>query len=304
MHLAAAALAGVVGLAALTAGSASSASSRSSVDTYITGKVIGRIPGRNLALVEIAWAYKCLGDKLGESTYQWTLKLVRRAPKPERTTTLGEGTTKKGSMRLRLPPGQYLPIADPFFCETERGAGSDKPEVGAPFEVPDYCAWKVTAAKGEVQLETGAAVKLAKAGSSVRPGETIVTPAAGSATLVSNGADGQVVTGVSTRLGVSAKGCSGKGAWRLQLSGGSVTATVPPSADTTRTYQVATANATATARARATWRVQYAAAGPRTTVKALAGAVVVAGRGRSAVTVTKGLSTVVTGSAAPSKPAP
>ena len=156
----------VVGAVAVLAGSpASGARDRASVDVYIRGKVIQRVPGKNVALVDISWDYKCFGDKLGDATYEWTLKVQRRQPKPVTTLTLGSGTTKRGSMRTQLGPGSYLPTADPFLCETERGAGNDQPEVGAPFAVPDFCAWSVTASRGTVQLEQGAAVSFsAKAG--------------------------------------------------------------------------------------------------------------------------------------------
>ena len=134
------------------------------------------MPGQDRRARRYLWDYKCFGDKLGDSTYEWTLKILRRQPKPVKTMTLGTGTTKRGSMRTQLGPGSYLPTADPFLCETERGAGNDQPEIGAPFTVPDFCAWSVTASRGTVQLEQGAAVKLAKPGTTVRPGDSIVTP--------------------------------------------------------------------------------------------------------------------------------
>jgi hypothetical protein len=97
------------------------------VDYYITGDVGGRAPGKNAALVEVKWDYKCLGDRLGPATYSWTLKLTRRAPAPERTVALASGTSKTGSTRVVVPPGRWQPVADPFRCETQRGAGSTTP---------------------------------------------------------------------------------------------------------------------------------------------------------------------------------
>ena len=215
------ALVAVSAVAVLSGSPASGAPERVSVDVYIRGNVIKRVPGQNLALVDISWDYKCFGDKLGDSTYEWTLKILRRQPKPVKTMTLGTGTTKRGSMRTQLGPGSYLPTADPFLCETERGAGNDQPEIGAPFTVPDFCAWSVTASRGTVQLEQGAAVKLAKPGTTVRPGDSIVTPRGGSASLDSNGKDGTASIGASSSIGVDAKQCAAKGAWKLHAHPGS-----------------------------------------------------------------------------------
>ena len=106
-----------VGAVAVLGGSpASGAPDRASVDVYIRGNVIKRVPGKNIALVDISWDYKCFGDKLGDATYEWTLKVLRREPKPVKTMTLGTGTTKRGSTRTQLGPGSYLPTADPFLC--------------------------------------------------------------------------------------------------------------------------------------------------------------------------------------------
>ncbi len=87
------------------------------------------------------------------------------------------GRGERGSKTIRLTPGQYLPKADPYFCETERGQGFDKPEIGGQFVVPDYCAWTVSSVRGLVQHQHGTAVKAARPGSSVAPGDAIVTPA-------------------------------------------------------------------------------------------------------------------------------
>ena len=51
-------------LAVLAGGAASS-------DIYITGKVIARVPGKNMAAVRVAWDYKCLGEDGGD--YEWNL---------------------------------------------------------------------------------------------------------------------------------------------------------------------------------------------------------------------------------------
>jgi hypothetical protein len=295
-------LVAVSAVAVLGGSTASGAPERPSVDIYMGGRVIKRVPGKNVAVVEIFWDYKCFGDKLGDSTYEWTLKVLRRQPKPVKTMTLGTGTTKRGSMRTQLGPGSYLPTADPFLCETERGAGNDQPEIGAPFTVPDFCAWSVTASRGAVELEQGAAVKLAKPGSTVRPGESIVTPRGGSASLESNGNDGTATVGAFSSIGVDAKQCAGKGVWKLRLARGAASIAVPGVADPKRSYQTDTANATASGSRGARWKLQFTPGKPTTRVTVTAGSVVVTGNRGSAVTVKAGSSTVVVGAAAPSKP--
>ncbi len=280
---------------------ASGAPARVSVDTYVTAKVGSRVPGKNLAVVDINWAFKCLSDKLGEATYEWTINLVRTDVKPERSSIVGKGTSKKGTKRVRLAPGQYIPVADPYFCETERGAGSDKPEVGAPFTVPDFCAWSVATAKGRVLLEQGSSVRLARRGATVRPGDSVVVPGGGSASLRSNGVDGTLSATASTTVALSSQ-CAGKTAWALQLQQGSITGAVPAAANRAQAYSVKTSNATVTARPGSSWRVDYTASGRRTVVRVLAGSVQVAGTSGKAITVGKGLATTVVGSGAPSRP--
>jgi hypothetical protein len=270
------------------------------VDTYVTGKVLGRAPGTNLSTVEIAWAYKCLGDKLGDATYEWTLKVIRRSPLPRKTKTLLEGTSKRGSVRTRLGPGTYVPMGDPFRCETERGAGSDAPEVGALFVVPDYCAWTVTGAKGQVELEQGSAVKAARPGSAAAPGNAVTTSRGATAGLEALGGEGTAALAPSSRLEVQGGTCATKGGWALRLAQGSVTVSAAPRAAAGTDRRVTTSNATTSARASARWRVDVA--GKTTTVRALAGAVTVSGRKGSPVVVSAGRSTRVVGSAAPSKP--
>ena len=289
-------------IAVLGGSPASGAPDRASVDVYIRGNVIKRLPGKNIAVVDISWDYKCFGDKLGDATYEWTLKVQRREPKPVKTMTLGTGTTKRGSTRTQLGPGSYLPTADPFLCETERGAGNDQPEIGAPFAVPDFCAWSVTASRGTVQLEQGAAVKLAKPGTPVRPAESIVTSRGGTASLDSNGKDGTATVGASSSIGVDAKQCAAKGAWKLHLTRGVASVAVPGAADPKRSYETGTANATASGSRGDRWKVQFTTGKPTTRVTVTAGSVVVAGSRGPAVTVKAGSSTVVSGAAAPSKP--
>ena len=70
------------------------AGSAASSDIYITGKVIARVPGKNMAAVRVSWDYKCLGEDGGD--YEWNLKLVRLQPLPEQTISLGSGTTERG----------------------------------------------------------------------------------------------------------------------------------------------------------------------------------------------------------------
>jgi len=284
--------------AGLAGGQATGAPGATAVDTYITGKVIGRVAGRNLATVKIAWAYKCLGDKLGDATYEWTLKLIRKQPRPERTTTLGGGTSKSGSKTVQLSAGQYLPVADPFLCETERGAGSDKPEVGASVVVPDYCAWSVTSTRGLVQLEQGAVVRAAKVGSAVAPRDSLVTPKGAVASISSNGGDGTASVSGSSRVGVQAGVCSRGGGWTLSAAQGAISAAVK--GGRRGAYRVTTPNAMTAGGPGARWKVSVARG--VTKVAGLGGTVTVSGKKGPSVILTSGKSTVVAGSAPPAKP--
>jgi hypothetical protein len=270
------------------------------VDTYITGKVVGRVPGTGLSTVEITWAYKCLGDKLGDSTYEWTLKVLRRFPLPQKTKTLLEGTSKNGSVRTRLGPGTYVPLGDPFRCETDRGAGSDVPEVGATFVVPDYCAWMVTAAKGQVELEQGSAVRVARPGSAAAPGNAVATGKGATGRLKAPGGKGTATLASSSRLEVQGGTCATKGGWALRLAQGSISVSAASKAAAGTERRVTTSNASTAARASARWRV--AVAGKTTTVRTLAGAVTVSGKQGAPVVVNAGRSTRVVGSAGPTKP--
>jgi ferric-dicitrate binding protein FerR (iron transport regulator) len=153
-----------------------------------------------------------------------------------------------------------------------------------------------------VQLEQGAAVKLAKPGTPVRPGDSIVTPRGGSASLESNGKDGIATISASSNISVDAKQCAAKGAWKLRLTRGVASIAVPGAADPKRSYQTETSNATASGSRGARWKVQFTPGNPTTRVTVTAGSVLVRGNRGSAVTVKAGSSTVVVGTAAPSKP--
>jgi hypothetical protein len=237
-------------------------------DIYVTGTVVSRVAGKNASVVRIAWDYKCLGEDRG--TYEWTLKLVRMQPQPEQTTTLATGTSERGSKTMQLPPGRYLPKADPYFCETERGQGYEKPEIGGPFIVPDYCSWVVSSARGLVELEQRAAVKRAKVGSVVAPGDALVTPAGGKASLSSTARDGAAVLAAGSRLVLDPKYCPGKKGWKVLLDKGALTATVPANA-AKASYVSATRNASVTGSPGARWKVEYL--GKKTKVRSMAGVV-------------------------------
>lgn len=259
-----------LGLASLAAAVlATLASGAAATDVYITGKLLGRVAGTNASLVRIAWDYKCLGEDRGK--YEWTLTLTRMEPLPKTVKTLGSGTSERGQKIVELSAGTYLPTADPYYCETSRGQGYDKPEVGEPFTVPDYCAWSVASTRGAVELEHGSSVKLAKPGSSVAPGDALVTPAGGGATLRSLAGEGKATLAARSRLALDAKHCAAKGGWRFVVGAGSVTVAVPAGAPATGSYQTATARATATGARGSSWRLSLA--GGKTTVRALAGTV-------------------------------
>ena len=252
-----AALVGAVLLAQGTAFGNSGGRERASaplVDIYIRGVVSGRAPGKNAANVEIRWDFKCLGDRLGAATYIWTLKVVRRVPKPEQTRTVATGTSKTGSTRVQLPPGRWEPIADPFRCQTDRGAGSTTPEVGSAFVVPDYCAWSVAAARGRVGLEQRSAVKALRKGDLVHAGGVAFTSGRGSLVLASRGGKSTVRLAASSRVRVDARQCARLGGWKLRLERGRVTAAVAES-DRRRPYEIETANVV-TRSARAAWTVE------------------------------------------------
>ncbi len=260
--------AGVAAVVAVLAGSAASS------DIYITGQVEARVPGKNLAVVRIVWDYKCLGEDGGH--YEWNLKLMRTQPPPEKTVALGSGTTERGDTTTRLAPGRYLPTSDPYLCETSRGQGYDKPEIGAPFTVPDYCAWTVSSVRGLVQHQHGTAVKAARPGSSVARGDVVVTPPGGQAVLRAAAGDGTTTLTGGSELEVDRKHCPGKSGWKLVLEAGGVTAAVPKGAAAKASFTIATKNATASGGAGARWKVEYAKR--RTKVRALAGPVRVGGK--------------------------
>ena len=245
-----------------------------SSDIYVTGKVMSRVAGKNASTVRIAWDYKCLGEDGG--SYEWTLKVVRTQPEPEKTTTLGSGEGERGSKTVRLTPGQYLPTANPFFCETERGQGFDKPEIGQPFVVPDYCGWTVSSVRGVVQHQVGTAVKVARKGTSVASGDAIVTPRGGQAALRAVTGDGTATLAGGSELKVDGKQCPAKRGWKLVLGKGGLTAAVPKGAAAKASFVIKTQNATVTGGPGARWKVEYASR--KTKVRALAGVVRVAGK--------------------------
>lgn len=269
------------------------------VDIYIRGNVLGRVPGKNEGNVQIRWDYKCLGDQLGAATYTWTLKVVRKLPRPEVTRTLTTGTTKTGSMRARLAPGRWEPMAEPFRCVTDRGAGSTAPEVGAAFVVPDYCAWSVTSARGQTGLEQGQAVRALAKGGTVRPGDVAFSGGSGSLALQSRGAGTTVTLGRSSRLRVDRRQCGRQGGWKLMLLTGSAAVRLAES-DRKSSYVLQTANALTQAK-RATWSVESRARGgkPWTRVKVRSGSLTVRAGGRT-VAVRAGRAVVVQGSGPPS----
>lgn len=269
------------------------------VDVFIRGEVVGRVPGKNAAAVTVRWDFKCLGDKLGEATYEFTLVATRQKPAPAQKVTIREETTKKGSTRTTLGPGTWVLMADPFLCETERGAGSNQPEVGAPVVVPDYCAWVVRRAAGAVELQLGSAVKRGAPGASVPQGATVTTPAGGAATLQTTGADAAAVLGPGTSLGVARGSCATRGGWQLALGRGSAALSVKAGPDAARAHEVTTPNARVAA-GKATWAVAVAVKGgaPTTTVRVTAGSVRVSGRKGAPVVVTAGQRATVAGQGA------
>jgi hypothetical protein len=279
------------------------ASAALAVDLFLFAKVTGRAPGTNDATVAVRWDFKCLGDKLGAADFEYTLVAVRVKPAPSKTITIRSDTTKKGSTTVRLPAGTWQAQADPFLCETERGAGSTQPEVGQTVEVPDYCAWTVQRARGAVALETAASVKRARPGLGVAPGSTVVTPAGGQATIQTTGRDASALLGAGTRLSIDAKQCYARSGWRLSLAMGDAALTARAGADATRDHDVATPNALVTGRA-ATWSVQTSRkqGAATTTVRVRAGSVRVKGKSGAPVTVRAGFRTTVVGAAAPVAP--
>jgi hypothetical protein len=250
------------------------AGSAASSDIYITGKVIARVAAKNMATVRVSWDYKCLGEDGGD--YEWTLKVVRTQPLPEQTVALGSGTTEKGAKTTKLTPGRYLPKSDPYFCETSRGQGFDKPEIGGPFTVPDYCAWTVSSVRGLVQHQHGTSVKAARPGSSVAAGDVVVTPRSGQAVLRAAAGDGMTTLAGGSELMVDRKHCPAKTGWKLWLAAGGLTAAVPKGAAPKASFTVATKNAIVTGGSGARWKVEYARR--KTKVRALAGEVRVGGK--------------------------
>ena len=238
---------------------AGSASSRSASDIYIWGTVLGRAKGSDASVVQLRWAYKCLGDKLGYATFDWNLKVERDAPLPKKTTLIAHGTSKRGQMNVTLPPGDYLPFSDPYECTTERGAGYSQPEIGAPFTVPDYCAWSVSAVRGTVQLEHGSAVKAAKPGSAAAPGDALVTPKAGARRRRRRSRrTGRLTLAGGSRLEVDKSQCRSKGGWLLRLDSGSATVAVAKTAAALQALRDTDGDVTTVGRQGARWQVRVA----------------------------------------------
>ncbi len=250
---------------------AGAASSRSTSDIYIWGTVLGRAKGSDASVVQLRWAYKCLGDKLGYATFDWNLKVERDAPLPKKTTLIAHGTSKRGQMNVTLPPGDYLPFSDPYECTTERGAGYSQPEIGAPFTVPDYCAWSVSTGPRHRPARARLGRKAAKPGSAAAPGDALVTPKSGSASAASLAKDGTVTLAGGSRLEVDKSQCQAKGGWLLRLAAGSATVAVAKTATASKRYAIQTADVTASGGKGARWQVRVAKG--KTTVHALAGTV-------------------------------
>lgn len=271
-------------------------------DVYIFGTATGRVAGTNDATVNVRWAFKCLGDKLGEAKYEYTLVAVRLAPTPEKRVTIGPQTTKTGSTTVRLSTGSWQLRGDPFLCETERGAGANAPEIGEVVKVPDFCTWTVQKAKGGATLETVSSVKAAKQGAVVVPGTSVVT-AAGPATIGTAGRDATLALDAKTKVTIDRKQCYSRSGWRVALGTGGIAATTKGS-DGKSAHDVDTSNATVSAKA-ARWSVKVTRKGAAvsTVVRVSAGAVSVKGSAGAPVIVKAGLSTTVSGSSAATKPA-
>ena len=249
------------------------------------------MPGKNASRVDVRWDFKCLGDKLGEATYEWTLVASTIGGATSRTVTLRTGTTKTGRLTTVLTPGRWQLRADPFLCETERGAGSTAPEVGQVVDVPDRCAWLVTRARGSVELDAGSVVRRARPGASLAPATTVTTPAGAALDLKTAGGEASLAVRAGSRLVVDRATCGGNP--RVTVTAGSVQAVARDP------LEVNAGAARSTGRA-ATWTVQ--AAGGRTTIAVAKGAVTVRGGTGGAVVVKAGQRTVVTGKGAPTAP--
>jgi len=285
-----AALLAAVALGTLASVAAAS-TQRLTFDTFIFGEVTGRVPGKNASRVDVRWDFKCLGDKLGEATYEWTLLASTIGGTTSRTVTLRTGTTKTGSLTTVLTPGRWQLRADPFLCETDRGAGSTAPEVGQVVDVPDRCAWLVTRARGSVEVDAGSVVRRARPGAALTPASAVTTPAGAAVDLKTAGGEASLALRAGSRLVVDRATCGGNP--RVTVTAGSVQAVARDP------LEVNAGAARSTGRA-ATWTVQ--AAGGRTTIAVSRGTVTVRGRAGGAVVVKAGRRTVVTGKGAPTAP--
>ena len=291
----------IVGAAAVAAASvaiAAGAEADPGHGPYITGEVSTRVRGKNAAYVNVRWDFKCLEDLLGDSTYSWTIKLIRLQPKPRETRTLAAGRSKRGAVRVLLKPGRYDLVADPFSCRTERGGGSTAPEPGFPFVVPDFCAWSVVELRGDARVRRGRTRKALGAGDAVRPGNTVTTAARSWVELASNGDESALRVAAGARLAVDARQCGREGGWKLHLHSGSVRAELTR-AEPNRRYEIRSPNATVRA-SRAAWTVSASAGSrPETRVTVHAGRATVRGRSGRPVVVRAGRAVAVSGSRAP-----
>ena len=270
---------------------AAAGSQRSTVDTFIFGEVTGRVPGKNASRVSVRWDFKCLGDKLGDATYEWTLLASTIGTPKARTITLRSGTTKSGSLTTVLTPGRWQLRAEPFLCETERGAGSTAPEVGQVVDVPDRCAWLVTRVHGSVEVDAGTVVRRARTGAALTPATAVTTSAGAALDLRTAGGEASLALRAGSRLVVDRATCGGNP--RVTVAAGSVQAVARDP------LEVAAGAARSTGRA-ATWTVQ--AAGGKTTVAVAKGTVTVRGGTGGAVVVKAGQRVTVTGKSAPTAP--
>jgi hypothetical protein len=146
-------------------------------------------------------------------------------------------------------------------------------------------------ARGAVELEHGTAVKLARSGATVSPGDSLVTPKGAQASISSQAGEGKAALAGGSRLSLDAKHCSAKGGWRFVLGTGAVTASVPAGASAKGSYQTATARATVSGARGSTWRVELA--GGKTNVRALRGTVTVVKKSGAPATLKAGQSTVI-----------
>jgi hypothetical protein len=268
------------------------------VDIYIRASVVERVPRKNAARVTVNWDFQCFGDRLGSATYRWTLKVVRLQPKPERTVTLLSGTSKAGAARVQLSPGRYEPRADPFRCETFRGAVSAEPEIGAPFVVPDYCSWTVAETRGKVAVERFPAVKAVRRADVIRPGDVVSTGRRSSLQMRSREGGTVVELASASRAKLDRRHCVRRGGWKFVLAAGRMRSRLAER-DRRGPYEVTTSNARVTA-SRAAWTVEAGRrrGKPWTRVTVQTGHVTVRGGRGAGARLAAGMKTTIAGAAA------